>query len=142
MTECIEQSWLFQELGTRNVEVDFGGGYLSSDGGGLILREFEHHSGLLRDFFSEITSFWQRSGVFMENDVCPVCATEIEVSGAHADVMVDHGTEFEPIEITGQKTCPKCGVSSVTFSSGGEREATSRRSGISSTHYFMTGKGR
>ena len=50
MTECIEQSWLFQELGTRNVEVDFGGGYLSSDGGGLILREFEHHSGLLRDF--------------------------------------------------------------------------------------------
>ena len=29
MTECIEQSWLFQELGTRNVEVDFGGGYLS-----------------------------------------------------------------------------------------------------------------
>src|SRR5271165_411836 len=50
MTECIEQSWLFQELGTRNVEVDFGGGYLSSDGGGLILREFEHHSGLLRYF--------------------------------------------------------------------------------------------
>ena len=50
MTECIKQNWLFQELGTRNVEVDFGGGYLSSDGGGLILREFEHHSGLLRDF--------------------------------------------------------------------------------------------
>ena len=27
-----------------------GGGYLSSDGGGLILRELERHSGLLRDF--------------------------------------------------------------------------------------------
>ena len=49
MTECNEQSWLFQELGSRKVEADFGGGYLSSDGGGLILREFEHHSGLLRD---------------------------------------------------------------------------------------------
>ena len=50
MTECKEQSWLFQDLGNRKVEVDFGGGYLSSDGGGLILRELERHSGLLRDF--------------------------------------------------------------------------------------------
>ena len=41
MTECNEQKWLFQELGCRKVEVDFGGGYLSSDGGGLILRELE-----------------------------------------------------------------------------------------------------
>jgi hypothetical protein len=49
MTECREQSWLFQELGARKVEVDFGGGYLSSDGGGLILREFERRDGLLRD---------------------------------------------------------------------------------------------
>ena len=36
MTECNEQKWLFQELGYRKVEVDFGGGYLSSDGGALI----------------------------------------------------------------------------------------------------------
>ena len=50
MTDCREQSWLFQDLGNRKVEVDFGGGYLSSDGGGLILRELERHSGLLRDF--------------------------------------------------------------------------------------------
>ena len=50
MTDCREQSWLFQDLGNRKVEVDFGGGYLSSDGGGLILRELERHSGLLQDF--------------------------------------------------------------------------------------------
>src|SRR5208283_1965174 len=50
MTDCREQSWLFQDLASRKVEVDFGGGYLSSDGGGLILRELERHSGLLRDF--------------------------------------------------------------------------------------------
>ena len=31
------------------MEVDFGGGYLSSDGGGLILRELEGHNGLLAD---------------------------------------------------------------------------------------------
>jgi len=50
MTDCREQRWLFQDLGNRKVEVDFGGGYLSSDGGGLILRELERHSGLLEDF--------------------------------------------------------------------------------------------
>ena len=49
MTDCTEEKWLFQELGKRKVEVDFGGGYLSSDGGGLILRELERHSGLVRD---------------------------------------------------------------------------------------------
>jgi hypothetical protein len=48
MTHCKEPRWLFQDLGTRKVEVDFGGGYLSSDGGGLLLRELERHSGLLR----------------------------------------------------------------------------------------------
>jgi hypothetical protein len=46
MTNCKEQSWLFQDLGTRKVEVDFGGGYLSSDAGGLVLRELARHSGL------------------------------------------------------------------------------------------------
>ena len=49
MTECNDQRWLFQDLGRRKVEVDFGGGYLSSDGGGLILRELERHNGLIRD---------------------------------------------------------------------------------------------
>lgn len=49
-TECNEEAFLFQELGSRKVEVDFGGGHLSSDGGALILRELELRSGLLREF--------------------------------------------------------------------------------------------
>jgi hypothetical protein len=40
MTNGNEPSWLFQDLGTRKVEVDFGGG--------LVLRELERHSGLFR----------------------------------------------------------------------------------------------
>jgi hypothetical protein len=50
VTECNEQKFLFQDLEGRKVEADFGGGYLSSDGGALILREVEHHDGLLKDF--------------------------------------------------------------------------------------------
>jgi Transposase DDE domain group 1 len=41
MTECKQQSFEFQGLGTRRVEADFSGGYLSSDGGGLLLRELD-----------------------------------------------------------------------------------------------------
>jgi hypothetical protein len=49
MTDCNETRFLFQDLGHRKVEVDFGGGYLSSDGGGILLRELERHRGVLRD---------------------------------------------------------------------------------------------
>ena len=49
MTDGNETRFLFQELGTRKVEVDFGGGYLASDGGGILLRELERHSGVVRD---------------------------------------------------------------------------------------------
>jgi DDE family transposase len=49
VTECNEQGLLFQELGNREVVVDFKGGYLSSDGGGILLRELESRSGLLKE---------------------------------------------------------------------------------------------
>jgi hypothetical protein len=36
MTGCREQTWLWQDLGSRKVEVGFGGVHLSSDGAGLM----------------------------------------------------------------------------------------------------------
>ncbi len=47
MTECTQSVFEFQALGKRKVTVDFSGGYLSSDGGGLILRETEAKMGVL-----------------------------------------------------------------------------------------------
>ncbi len=44
-TPCIQQTFGFQDLGSRKVEVDFSGGYLSSDGGGLLLREIDQKRG-------------------------------------------------------------------------------------------------
>lgn len=41
MTECKQEVFGFQALKSRKVTVDFTGGYLSSDGGGLFLREVE-----------------------------------------------------------------------------------------------------
>ena len=40
-TECKQQTFAFQEIGTRRVEADFSGGYLSSDGGSLLLSEVD-----------------------------------------------------------------------------------------------------
>jgi hypothetical protein len=37
---------LFQDLGSRQVAVDFSGGYLSNDGGVLLLRQLDHGLGL------------------------------------------------------------------------------------------------
>ena len=46
-TDCNDQGFLFQELPNRKIVVDFAGGYLSSDGGAVFLRELEVGSGLL-----------------------------------------------------------------------------------------------
>lgn len=47
-TPCSQQSFSFQALASRNVVADFSGGYLSSDGGCLLLREQNQVSGLTR----------------------------------------------------------------------------------------------
>ena len=66
-TDCNDQAFLFQELASRKIVVDFGGGHLSSDGGGVFLRELEVRSGLLREL-SECFIDW-RDQRFVEHTV-------------------------------------------------------------------------
>ena len=47
-TDCAGQPLLFQDLGSRQVVVDFTAGDLSSDGGVLLLRQVDHGLGLSR----------------------------------------------------------------------------------------------
>ena len=50
-THCPQSSFDFQDLGSRNIQANFQGGHLSSDGGGaLFLREVEARCGLSRKF--------------------------------------------------------------------------------------------
>ncbi len=76
MTECNEQGLLFQDLDGRKVVVDFKGGYLSSDGGGLILRELERHSGLLKDFASCFIDY--RDQRYIEHSVVELVSQRIQ----------------------------------------------------------------
>jgi len=50
MTECHTQPLLFQPHGRREVLADFDGGKITSDAGGLLLREVEERFGILRQF--------------------------------------------------------------------------------------------
>ena len=49
-TQCNPEQLEFQGLGTRKVVADFSGGRITSDAGGLLLREVEKGAGILRSF--------------------------------------------------------------------------------------------
>jgi Transposase DDE domain group 1 len=50
MTECRRQRLLFQAHGAREVTAAFDGGRITSDAGGLLLRELEERFGIVRSF--------------------------------------------------------------------------------------------
>ncbi len=49
-TQCIQKSFAFHALGKRDVVAHFDGGRITSDAGGLLLREVERKLGVLRRF--------------------------------------------------------------------------------------------
>ena len=48
--QCIQEQMVFQQLGRRGVIGRFDGGQISSDAGGLLLREVEKHFGIIKRF--------------------------------------------------------------------------------------------
>jgi hypothetical protein len=54
-TDCNDQALLFEGLGVRQVVADFSGGYLSSDGGALLLRQLDRGLGLTRTLAQAFT---------------------------------------------------------------------------------------
>ena len=50
MTECAQPSFTFANQGRRQVVARFDGGTITSDGGGVLLRQTEQHTGILRQF--------------------------------------------------------------------------------------------
>lgn len=47
-TQCIQEQLAFQQLGRREVLGRFDGGTISSDAGGLLLREVENRFGIVK----------------------------------------------------------------------------------------------
>src|ERR1700741_550637 len=80
MTECKDQRWLFQDLGTRKVEVDHGGG--------LILRELERHNGLLADLSGCFVDY--RDQRYIEHSVQKLLSQRICGLGLGYEDLNDH----------------------------------------------------
>jgi hypothetical protein len=57
MTECNQQPLLFQPHARREVVADFDGGMITSDAGGLLLREVEQRFGIIRQFACCFTDY-------------------------------------------------------------------------------------
>ncbi|MHC5110775.1 MAG: IS1380 family transposase [Planctomycetota bacterium] len=47
MTECTRKSLTFSSLSRKRIQADFNGGHLTTDGGGLLLREVNRRTGLI-----------------------------------------------------------------------------------------------
>ena len=98
MTECIATDFDFHPLGRREVIGRFDGGAITSDAGGLLLRELEVKTGLLRRFAACFTD--HRNPDLIEHSVlelltqrvfglCPLTAIAVRAGRAKID-------DFEP----------------------------------------------
>lgn len=88
-TECYQQNFDFQELGSRRVVADFTGGHLSSDGGCLLLRETDRSSGLCAKLARCFSDF--RDVRFVEHEL-PVMLRQriMGIAPGYEDIN-DHG---------------------------------------------------
>ena len=75
MTKCTEPAIEFQGLGRRKIRVDFEGGNVSSDGGGLLLREVERKRGWIRDLAECCTD--TRNPAWVEHPIPSLLAQRI-----------------------------------------------------------------
>ena len=87
-TSSAEQPMLFDDLGPRQVTVDFSGGTLSSDGGALFLRQIDASLGLTRTLASCFND--QRDQRFVDHTMAQLLAQRIYAVGLGYEDLNDH----------------------------------------------------
>ena len=63
MTVCIKERLYFPSLNRRNIEMDFSGGHISSDGGVLLLRDIDRNLGLTEKISSLLPDLRDQSKI-------------------------------------------------------------------------------
>ena len=74
-TECSGKPFECQPLGKREVRASFDGGTITSDGGGLLLREVEKRTGIVERFAACFTD--HRDGERIEHTVKELVAQRV-----------------------------------------------------------------
>ena len=87
-TECSTDRFVFQPLGRREVVAAFDGGTISSDAGGLLLREVEERTGIIRQFAACFTD--HRDAELIEHTVANLVAQRIYGLALGYEDLNDH----------------------------------------------------
>ncbi len=74
-TECTEVEGVFQALGKREIVANFNGGSITSDGGALLLREFDNRTAILKRFAECFTDY--RDPRRVEHDVLSLVSQRV-----------------------------------------------------------------
>jgi hypothetical protein len=88
VTQCNQQSFSFHPVGRRDVVARFDGGKISSDAGGLLLREAERVTGILRQFAACFTDY--RDSDLIEHTVEELVAQRIYALALGYEDLNDH----------------------------------------------------
>jgi hypothetical protein len=114
-TECNAREFDFQALGNREVTARFDGGAITSDAGGLLLREIEAKTGIIRRLAACFTD--HRDPELVEHPVYQLLAQRIFALALGYEDLNDHDTlRHDPLlavlvgktDPTGQnRRCPK-----------------------------------
>ena len=87
-TECNQQSFAFHALGRREVVARFDGGRITSDAGGLLLRETEQATGIIRQFAACFTD--HRDPDLIEHPVEDLIAQRVYALALGYEDLNDH----------------------------------------------------
>jgi len=87
-TECIEHQFTFQGINRRRVEAKFDGGSITSDAGGLLLRETEKRVGVIEQFTQCFTDY--RSPALIEHTVEELLSQRIYGIALGYEDLSDH----------------------------------------------------
>lgn len=87
-TECNGEQLNFQGVGRREVVARFDGGQLSSDGGGLLLRETERRTGIVEQFAECFRDF--RSPLLVEHSLKSLIGQRVIGLGLGYEDLNDH----------------------------------------------------
>jgi len=87
-TECNQTTFEFQPLGAREVTGRFDGGAISSDGGGVLLREVELRTGIIQQFAACFTD--HRDPELIEHTVEELVAQRTFALALGYEDLLDH----------------------------------------------------
>ena len=87
-TECSQFVFGFHPLKRREIRAEFNGGAISSDGGGLLLREVEKRLGILRQFAACFTDY--RNADLIEHTVDELVAQRVYGLALGYEDLNDH----------------------------------------------------